>query len=255
MTDRITGSRPSQVIVLCYHALSPSWETPLAVTPEAFASQVTMLVERGFKGAGFTEAVLQPPHRRTLAVTFDDAYLSVLARAEPILSRLGLPATIFVPTGFMDRRQPLLWTGVDHWADTPFADELQGMCWDDLRSLHALGWEVGSHTQTHPRLSELDEAAAYAQLLESRVECERQLGARCTSIAYPYGDADERTVAVAGKAGYVAGAWLSSSLAPDGSLRWPRIGVYRGDGQWRFRAKLNAVVRRIRANRRWPAHE
>lgn len=241
--------------MLCYHAVSPTWETPLAVTPEAFDGQLTMLVKRGFKGAKFTDAVLHPPHRRTLAVTFDDAYLSVLARAGPTLSRLGLVATVFVPTAFMDTRRMLLWNGLDHWADTPFADELQGMCWDDLRSLLALGWEVGSHTRTHPRLSELDEEAALVQLVESRLECERRLGAPCTSIAYPYGNADERTIAAAAKAGYVAGAWLSSSLARDGSLRWPRIGVYRGDGPWRFRAKLNAAGRRIRANRRWPAHE
>jgi peptidoglycan/xylan/chitin deacetylase (PgdA/CDA1 family) len=245
----------SEVLVLCYHAVSPTWEASLAVTPKAVERQLTMLVERGFKGAKFTEAVLHPPHRRTLAVTFDDAYLSVLERAEPILSRLGLVATVFVPTEFMDRRQRLVWTGIDRWAATPFADELQGMCWDDLRSLQTLGWEVGSHTRTHPRLTDLDEDAAYAQLADSRLDCEWRLGARCTSVAYPYGDVDDRTVRLAREAGYVAGARLSSSLIPNGSLRWPRVGVYHEDNRWRSRAKLNVVVRRIRAHPRWPAHE
>lgn len=253
MTNRITGSLESDVLVLCYHAVSPTWETTLAVTPEAFERQLTMLVERGFKGATFTEAVRHPPHPRTLAVTFDDAYLSVLGRAEPILSRLGLVATVFVPTAFMDRRQLLLWNGVDHWADTPFADELQGMCWDDLRSLLALGWEVGSHTRTHPRLTGLDEAAAYEEMHQSRLECDRHLDVPCTAIAYPYGDVDQWVADAAGQAGYAAAARLSSNLTPAGPLRYPRIGVYHSDSLWRFRLKANASVRRLRATQLWPA--
>jgi peptidoglycan/xylan/chitin deacetylase (PgdA/CDA1 family) len=245
----------NDVMVLCYHAVSPAWGAPLAVTPADFERQLTALLKRGFKGATFTEAVLSPPHRRTLAVTFDDGYASVLERAVPILSRLGLPATVFVPTAFMDRRQPLVWNGVGHWAGTPFADELRGMDWDDLRRLVSLGWEVGSHTRTHPRLTSLDHRATRVELADSRLACERRLGTRCTAIAYPYGDADRRVTAAAAQAGYLAGAWLSSSLAAGDPLRWPRIGIHHADRPWRFRLKANALVRQIRATRVWPEHE
>ena len=245
----------NDVVVLCYHAVSPGWEAPLAVTPEDFERQMTALLERGFEGARFTDAVLNPPHPRTLAVTFDDGYVSVLERAEPILSRLGLPATVFIPTAFMERRQQLLWNGVAHWADTAFGEELRGMDWNDLRSLVELGWEVGSHTRTHRRLTRLGDQAMRAELADSLLECERQLGAPCTAIAYPYGDADERVTAAAENAGYLAGAWLSSSLAAGGPLRWPRIGIHHVDGAWRFRVKVNALVRRVRATGVWPDHE
>jgi len=245
----------SDVVVLCYHAVSPAWPAPLAVTPSALERQLRTLLNRGFKGATFTDAVLRPPHRRTLAVTFDDGFLSVLERAEPILSRLGLVGTVFVPTAFMERRQPLAWNGTSRWAGTPFADELQGMDWDDLRSLVARGWEIGSHTRTHPRLTELDDDAAYAQLVESRLECGRGLGAPCTTIAYPYGAVDRRVADAAREAGYTAAARLSSSLRPRGPLQWPRIGIYHGDAPWRFRLKENGAIRRIRATPLWPAHE
>ena len=36
------------------------------------------------------------------AVTFDDGYRDVLLRADPILRELGIPATVFVPTGFAE---------------------------------------------------------------------------------------------------------------------------------------------------------
>src|SRR6185437_6955711 len=38
------------------------------------------------------------------AVTFDDGYRDVLLRADPILHELGIPATVFVPTGFAAAR-------------------------------------------------------------------------------------------------------------------------------------------------------
>jgi peptidoglycan/xylan/chitin deacetylase (PgdA/CDA1 family) len=245
----------SDVLVLGYHAVSPTWYAPLAVTPDALERQLSLLVERGFKGATFTDAVLSPPHRRTLAVTFDDGFLSVLERARPILGRLGLVATVFVPTAFMGRRQPLAWDGTARWAGTPFAGELQGMDWDDLRSLVALGWEIGSHTSTHPRLTRLDRDAAYEQLLESRLECDRRLGVRCRAVAYPYGDVDQRVADAACEAGYTAGACLSSRLVAGGPLQWPRVGIYHGDAQWRFRLKANAAIRRLRATQLWRAHE
>jgi peptidoglycan/xylan/chitin deacetylase (PgdA/CDA1 family) len=244
----------SDVLVLCYHAVSPSWDATLAVTPEALERQLSMLVDRGFKGATFTDAVLRAPHPRTLAVTFDDGFLSVLARAQPVLDKLGLVATVFAPTAFMERGQPLAWNGTARWKDTPFAGELRGMDWDDLRSLVGLGWEVGSHTCTHPRLTGLDRAAVYAQLLESRLECEHRLGAPCTAIAYPYGDVDADVASAAREAGYAAAARLSSSLTPRGALQWPRVGIYHGDADWRFRLKASAWLRRLRATSLWPAH-
>jgi peptidoglycan/xylan/chitin deacetylase (PgdA/CDA1 family) len=244
----------SDVVVLCYHAVSPTWQAALAVTPEALKRQLSRFVDRGYQGATFTDAVLRPPHRRTLVVTFDDGFLSVLERAQPVLTRLGLVATVFIPTAFMNRRQALVWNGTDRWADTPFADELQGMDWDDLRSLDALGWEVGSHTCTHPRLTQLDHDAVHTQLLESRLECERRLGVPCQAIAYPYGDVDGPVADAAGKAGYAAAARLDSSLTPRGPLQWPRVGIYGGDAGWRFRLKADPAIRRIRATRLWPAH-
>ena len=38
------------------------------------------------------------------------------------------------------------------WLDSPHAGELTPMSWDELGELSELGWELGSHTRTHPRL-------------------------------------------------------------------------------------------------------
>ena len=241
----------SEVLVLCYHAISPTWAAPLALSPELFERQMTMLVRRGWKATTFRDAVHEPPAPKTLAVTFDDAFASVYEQAYPILSSLGMPATVFAPTSFMSERQPLQWSGIDHWLATDAAPELAGMSWDDLGRLQEAGWEVGSHTRTHPRLTNLDDDAVRDELAESRHEIAARLSRPCETVAYPYGDVDERVADAAQRAGYLAGAALASGLRARGPQRWPRVGIYNGDQMWRFRIKLSRSTRRLRASRLW----
>lgn len=245
----------SQVIVLCYHAVSSNWPAALSVTPESLRSQLRKLVRRGWRGVTFSEAVLGSPNGRTLAVTFDDAFLSVLERARPILQELGLPATVFVPTGFVEHRVRLQWPGIEQWATTEHADELTCMNWDDLSTLQAAGWEIGSHTRTHPRLSQLDDDALRSELEASRLEVQQRLERPCSSLAYPYGDVDERVAAAVREAGYRCAAGLSSSLAELGPYRWPRIGIYHSDTGFRYSLKASRAMRAARASSLWPAHE
>jgi len=241
----------SEVLVLCYHAISPTWAAPLALGPELFERQMTMLVRRGWQPTTFRNAVKDPPARKTLAVTFDDAFASVYEHAYPILSSLGMPATVFAPTSFMSERRPLQWNGIDHWLQTDAAPELAAMSWEDLGRLQEAGWEVGSHTRTHPRLTNLDDNAVRDELAESRHEIATRLSAPCETVAYPYGDVDERVADAAESAGYVAGAALVSSLRARGLQQWPRVGIYNGDQMWRFRLKLSRSTRRLRASRFW----
>lgn len=234
------------VLVLCYHAVSDRWPSPLAVTPAQLERQLSSLVRRGYRGATFHDAVRSPQALRTLAVTFDDGYASVLARALPILDRLGLPGTVFVPTDFVDRDGPMSWPGIDHWIGGPYEGELAGMSWDELGTLAAAGWEIGSHTCSHPRLSRVDDDTLMRELSESRRVCEARLGA-CRTVALPYGDGDARVVPAAARAGYSAVAGLPGLATPGPG--WPRVGVYPADGRGRFRVKVAAPVRHVSASR------
>lgn len=240
--------------MLCYHAVSPTWDATLAVSPDSLERQLTMLRRRGWRGATFRQAVLDPPTERTLAVTFDDAFASVCRLAYPILASLGLPGTVFAPSAFVSAGRPLSWAGIEHWLQTPSATELQSMSWEELGHLAQEGWEIGSHTRTHPHLTELDEPALRTELELSREEIADHLGITCDTIAYPYGNVDSRVAQAAQTAGYMAGAALSGPLTPLGPGRWPRIGVYHRDAMWRFRLKANRAVRRLRAGRYWPTH-
>lgn len=235
----------SDVLVLCYHGVSPTWPADISVTPDALERQIRFLLRRGYRTTTFTKAVLAPPHRKTLAITFDDAYRSVLDVARPILDRLGATATVYVPTAHVDTARPMAWPGVDQWLGGPHEHELVSMGWDGLADLHAAGWEVGSHTRTHPHLARIGDAELASELIESRQECEDRLRAPCRSIAYPYGNVDARVIAATEAAGYAA-AGAVSSPRPDARYDWARLGIWRRDQGWRFVAKTSRGARRAR---------
>jgi len=238
-------------LILCYHAVSPTFPAPLSVTPTDLERQLVLLLRRGYEGTTFTRALEEPSARRTLVVTFDDAYRSVLESALPILDRLGVPGTVFAPTDFIGEEGPMTWPGIDQWVGGLHEAELTAMSWAQLGELVERGWEVGSHTCSHPHLTGEDDEAVEAELRRSKERCEEALGGECASLAYPYGDHDARVVTATRAAGYRFAATLPTRLEPGGPLEVPRVGVYHRDGMSRYRLKVSPILRGLRASPAW----
>jgi peptidoglycan/xylan/chitin deacetylase (PgdA/CDA1 family) len=241
------------VLVLCYHAVSERWDASLAVSPEELEGQVEYLLRRGYRGATFHDAVTSPRSDRTLAVTFDDGYKSVSELAGPILERLGVPGTVFVPTDWIGRDEPMVWPGIEQWGGGEFESELCPMTWDDARALQASGWEIGSHTCSHPHLTQCAADQLETELERSRAVCEAELGGPCVTLAYPYGDLDARVMAATSAAGYRAAAALPSRFHAPLPLSWPRVGVYHGQGMAKFRRHTSRGMRWLQVSPMWPA--
>jgi peptidoglycan/xylan/chitin deacetylase (PgdA/CDA1 family) len=118
----LTGVRRAlagpQVHLLGFHrivdeprALPPGVIPSLAISTAAFV-RLLLLAVRHFdilplEQAAEVLAGVRPARRDILALTFDDGYRDVYLRARPILRDLGLPATVFVPTGFIGSSRPL----------------------------------------------------------------------------------------------------------------------------------------------------
>ena len=192
------------------------------------------------------EAIHEPAPGKQLVVTFDDAYRSVIERGLPILERLGLPGTVFVPTDYAGTDQPMAWPGVDRWLGGPHERELLPMNWDELRRLDAAGWEIGSHTCSHPWLTTIADAELERELRESHARCSAEIGKPCRSLAYPYGGHDDRVVAATRSAGYTAACTVPELLRIPDALRYPRIGLYNNETDLSFRAKVSPAVRSLR---------
>jgi peptidoglycan/xylan/chitin deacetylase (PgdA/CDA1 family) len=234
------------LLVLCYHALSPTWPAALSVTPDSFERQLDEISRRGYRGARFTDAVTEPARGRTVAVTFDDNYRSVLELAKPILDHYGYVGTLYVPTDWPEVDGPMHWAGIDQWLATEHEHELSSLSWGELCDLADSGWEIGSHTCSHPHLPELDDGTLAHELLASKMRMEEELKRPCTSIAYPYGSVDERVVAATGRAGYLTAGVIPRVLAAPTPLLWPRAAIFHEDELARFKMKISPTVRRLR---------
>ena len=232
-------------ILLCYHAVSDSWPERFSVSTAQLRSHVEHLLGRGYAPTTFSDCVANPRHK-CFGVTFDDGFRSVYERAFPLLSELGVPATLFVSTALTGSGEPLK-IGYESWLDTEHADELAAASWDEVGTLAEGGWEIGSHTCSHPMLTKLDEPALSRELGESRLELEDRLGRPCRSIAYPFADVDARVVSATRAAGYEFAATVFGSFHEvHDPLRQPRVVLYRWDTFPRFRLKaIPALYRAV----------
>lgn len=239
----------NDLLVLCYHAVSPSWTAALSVTPDALERQLTSLTQTGYRGVRFSDALGEELEGRVVSITFDDSYRSVLELAKPILDRHGYPGTLFVPTDCPDETRPMRWPGIDRWLGTPHEHELRALTWQELGELADAGWEIGSHTCSHPRLPDLDETTLAHELRDSKARIEAELGRPCTSLAYPYGSVEARVMDATREAGYNWAGTIPRVLASPHPLLWPRAPIFHDDDMRRFRAKVSPSLRRLRASR------
>jgi peptidoglycan/xylan/chitin deacetylase (PgdA/CDA1 family) len=179
---------------------------------------------------------------RLLHVTFDDAYRNVKT-VLPLLERLGVQATVFACSGFAPSGAPLLIPELEERA-IGYEAELTTMNWDALRDAAERGFEIGSHTISHPHLPRLADAELDRELRESRDRIADTLGRPCRLLAYPFGENDGRVRAAARAAGYVAAFALRAPHdAPLDPYGVERVDIYRGDGPVRFALKTSSVHR------------
>jgi peptidoglycan/xylan/chitin deacetylase (PgdA/CDA1 family) len=219
---------------LCYHAVSETWDDPLAVGTATIERQLKNLLRRGYSPAPLEQVAAGG--RRLFHVTFDDAYRSTRL-VVPLLERLGVSATVFACSGFAESGAPLL---IPELLERSSGDELATMDWDMLRELVRHGIEVGSHTVTHAHLTEASDDELHRELRRSRERIETELGRPCSYVAYPYGDENARVRTAARDAGYSRGFSLRST-ATDSPLGCPRIEIYRGDGPFGFALKTSRL--------------
>jgi peptidoglycan/xylan/chitin deacetylase (PgdA/CDA1 family) len=226
-------------LVLCYHAVGDA-VNQLTVSPERLERQLRGLARRGYVPDLASNVVRSEPSRRRVVVTFDDGYRSVRKQAAPVLRHLGVAATMFVTTEFVGRA-----VGV------AAGDSLDStaVSWDDLRALADEGWEIGSHTLTHPRLTALGAQEVRMEVCESKARIEAELGRPCSSFAYPWGLVDEHVEHAVRRAGYEVAFTVPRRMGLPLTFQWPRVTVLGSDGPARFAVKTSRTMRLVRRSR------
>jgi peptidoglycan/xylan/chitin deacetylase (PgdA/CDA1 family) len=251
MTARRRGplcNRNRAAVFLCYHSVADHGPPFTSVGQEAFEQQLRTLRRLGFRSGGQDDlermARGQRVDGRLVFLTFDDGYLDNYAIARPLLETHGFRGLFFLLPPRVDRGGVLDWPGVERRA-AGYPEVMRSFTWPMVESMAEAGHEFGSHTLSHPELTELGDEELRQELFDSRARIKERLG-RCDSIAYPFGFWDGRVAEAAADAGYSYGFTLpdGSQLSAD-QLTIPRVSVDHRDDGPRFRRKLSAAYRAL----------
>ncbi len=241
MSSPLRGRSRSDVF-LSYHSVTEDGPPYLSLKPQTFERQLDALVSKGFRSGGRADlerlAAGEPPPGRRAFLTFDDGFADTVTTAMPRMSERGYVGIVFVLPRHLESGAPLDWPEVaGEAARRPGL--MRSIDWAMAEELIEAGWEIGSHTLTHARLTTLSDEALRQELLDSRRLIAERLG-RCELLAYPFGVWDERVARAATDAGYSFAFSLPFGQQLQATrMSIPRVMVDDRDVAWRFRAKLS----------------
>jgi len=203
------------VPILMYHVITQApagaANAQLWVKHETFAAEMQALRRAGYHAITLRQAFDAWQHggplpRKPVVVSFDDGYLSQYRYARPVLRKLGWP-------GVLNLELRNLGKG--------------GLSEHQVRALLASGWELDSHTLTHPDLTTVSDAQLRVELAGSRRGLRRRFGAGVAEFfCYPAGRDDARVLAAVGAAGYRGATTVEEGLGTRGqpfALRRVRV--------------------------------
>src|SRR3954454_19011836 len=223
----VSGPHDSPVPILMYHVVSapqPGAPYPDLYTPKrVFEAQMKALSKHGYHGVTLRQ--VDDYWRRGYAlpskpivISFDDGYLSHYTHALPVLKALGWPGVLNLE---INNVRPGDLTA------------------SQVRALIDAGWEVDSHTVTHPDLTTVSDSQLRQELVASRAYLRKHFGVPADFFCYPAGRFDSRVVAAVKAAGYRAATTTEPGLAsPTLPFTLNRIRVDGQDGVGGLLTKL-----------------
>jgi peptidoglycan/xylan/chitin deacetylase (PgdA/CDA1 family) len=206
------GNAGAIVPILIYHSIRsyiPS-DTKGArrwiATPETLEAELAYLRQNGYSSVTFDALAANvqngaPLPARPVIISFDDDWQSQYVNAVPLLHKYGFTATFFIWVRAVGRAHH--------------------MTWDEIRELDAEGMEIGCHTLTHLILPKLkDDGTLRREIVSAKNMIEVRIGHPVSSLAYPFGQYDERVVAAAREAGFTSArsTWPGVFHTKDGML-------------------------------------
>ncbi|MEW6145843.1 MAG: polysaccharide deacetylase family protein [Thermodesulfobacteriota bacterium] len=229
--------------ILMYHQISrephPNF-LEYTVTPKAFEAQMKALKFLGFVPITFSKLLdykngsAKPPSKPVI-ITFDDGLQDAIDNAVPILESTGFTAVFYIPTDYAGRKSS--------WMIPEVNVEFQIIDWATVTMLDSMGFEVASHSMSHPRLSKISSNDCFGELSGSRRKLEEILGHEVRHIAYPYGDYNESVKILASEAGYYTACTTEESFVDldNDMFALPRFNMGVDISMLNFLCKINTA--------------
>ena len=224
-----------QAAILMYHRFGEGDYPSTNITIEQFEAHIAELQSGGFSVVPLGDVIAAlrnktPLPDKAVAITVDDAYLSIYTEAWPRLKAAGFPFTVFVSTEAVDRATSGAYT--------------RYLTWDQLRELKADGVTFGHHTETHLHMPDADAARNETEIRRASERFQTELGAVPDIFAYPYGESSAEAAEIVRAAGFVAALGQHSGAAgpSDDLFNLPRFALNEDYGDLdRFRLVVRTL--------------
>ena len=189
---------PTGSPILTYHHVGPRARgvrlKGLYVSPKLFAAQMAELARAEFISASLDDLDVKRTGSRRIFITFDDGFPDVLEHALPVLRQHRFTSIQFLVSDLLGKTNE--WQQAVGDVLEPLMNEHQ------IREWLAAGQQIGSHTRTHPRLTQLSATAAREEVFGSKKALEDRFGLPIRHFCYPYGDWNESVRELVQEAGY-----------------------------------------------------
>lgn len=227
-----TSAANNGAVILMYHRFGEDSLPSTSVRLEQFEAHLAELTSGRYHVMALPEIVARLRRGealpdRAVAITVDDAAVSVYSEAWPRLKAAGLPFTLFVSTEPLD----LNLAGTMSWA------QLREMAADPLVS-------VGNHGHGHAHMAWQDAAAQRREIEQAAARLRAELGAAPALFAYPYGEMSSALRQHVIEAGFEAAFGQHSGAAGATADRFalPRFPLNEAYGDMeRFRLVANTL--------------
>jgi len=226
--------------ILMYHQIDmPPAEAKLRslyVHPHSFARQMRLLQRLGYQAmclSKLTPYLRGQRQGKVIGITFDDGYLDNLQNALPVLIQHGFSATCYVISDNIGK--------YNTWNVHRVGVRKTLMSKEHIQEWLAAGLEVGSHSVSHPHLTQCRRPEAWRQLVDSKRALEDQFSLGIEHFCYPYGEYNPEIRAMAAEAGYQTSTTTRRSRVwpADDLLALPRVAVYYSTWLYLFWMKIN----------------
>lgn len=247
-----TFKRLNGVKVLMYHRLTDAEEARAndhwtTVPQQSFREHLKILESFNFTAITFNDLRLHILEeielpKKPVIITFDDAYKDFYELGYPLLKEFGMRAVIFA-LGDRSIKE-------NSWDDPGKIPLAPLMNDEELQYLHNEGFEIGAHSCTHPKLTEIPIEEAEREIVESKVALEKLLNTRVHSFCYPYGLENEKIHEIVKDAGFDFGCTVYNGPTNFGQSLFNihRITIKNNMGAFGFALRVLTPLDKVEVN-------
>ncbi len=188
---KIPFRSPCKLPILMYHSVTPKLSYSghpylcIEICPETFEKHLQYLVNNDYRAIHLRELleVKKKLPEKCVAITFDDGYSDFYDHALPLLEKYNIKATVTIPAGLIGKENCSL-------------NNKKLLNWDQIRESRKRGIEFGSHSLSHPSLSNCSKKDLEYEIGFSKQLIEQQLGENTYVFSHPYRFPEEKKLFV-----------------------------------------------------------